>query len=402
MKSYKLNTIILLFALLVSISLASNQNANQFNQITPTTATRIGYNGDEESVENEDTMVMSSPTIFSEAPTQNSYTTTGGPRLRDAFRYKFRRGMTALKGTEQNVESRVKEGYGSAKMKMMANGAKFLVDCEVGFETYAYMIKNSNGRNWDPKDIEIIQGAIKAAIMPLKTYQKAEEKVPKRKLGQSVKELFRLLSNKPINYILQDGDWEKGQLHSSVFRRFDIQYLFTNRDKVLSMRQEVTDDLLNLENQKLSQARKYFMKKEDDSWSFQKYIFPDLDWSGFESRYLEIVTKLLVADPDMVKEAKHYLAIYLFTGDSREYHFRSMMEEALRNRDKLIARPTQTLMTSWGPKPTATGATVTVTVKKPAFQFSKCQNGSSTSIKMNHSLLYYLILPLGLFFIIIL
>ena len=290
-------------------------------------------------------------------------TTTSGPRLRDAIRYKFKRGEEALKGVGKKSESEVKGGYNRVKMNAVTKGAKFLVDYEVGLKSYAYIIRNSKKEKWRNADLEVIQNAISASLKPLKTYQQAKGNVHKRKIGQSVKELFRLLRNKPINYTIKEGDWEKGKIHSSVFRRFDIQDLLVNRDNVLSLRPELTDDLLAIENHKLFESREYFMKKEDDNWKLGKLVSNNLDWPGFESRYFDIVTKILVADPRMTREVRHYLAVYLSTGDAQEEKYRSMMDQALTNQAKMATLPTQSTSTTSGSL-TTNAATVTVTVRR--------------------------------------
>jgi hypothetical protein len=348
------------------------------------------YNHGSTQIDNEEAEEMTSSVSGTETQNNGACYNTSGPRLRDAIRYKFKRGNEAIMNVGKRGRSEAKKGYYSAKMETITKGAKFLVDYGVKLKSYAYIIRNSGGEKWRNSDLEVIQNAISASLKPLKTYQQALQKGHKKKLGQSVKELFRLLRNKPINYTIKEGDWEKGKIHSSVFRRFDIQDLFLNRDNVLSLRPDLTEDLLAIENRKLSEGRKYFKKKEGDSWKFRKYISNNLDWSGFESRYFEVVTKLLIADPCtcMAKEARHYLAIYLFTGDAQDYKYRSMMNRALKNREQRAFRPTQTWGSTSGTLTKA--ATVTVTVKQPS-----CATGIS-EVSRIWQFLIALLIPLVL------
>ena len=262
-------------------------------------------------------------------------------------------------------------------------------------------------------DLQVIKNAITTALNPLKTYQQAQGKLQSKELGQSIKELFGLLENKPPNYTLKAREWKKSKINNSVFQRLDIQDALSSRDSVLALRPELAEELLEVENLKLSKAHSYFTKKGDDSWKFRKFIAYDLDWPGFEARYYDVVTKLLVADPGIAKEARHYLAIYLFTGDSQEYKYRSLMDNALKNQEERKAQSATTQATETMMQATETmkatlgastptlkgGATVTVTVKKSQQYIQRCPPGTSDAVPFSGSWLNALLLPVVLLFL---
>jgi hypothetical protein len=313
----------------------------------PTSTTAEATKASEgELAEEKTTTAAISPTSFvsaskSEVPEMAASTSTGGPRLRDAIKHKYRKGKKAIKKTGKKIKSGIKEGYSSAKMKIVAGGAKYLVDYEIGLKTYAYILRTSEDRKWNKSDLDAIKNAITVALNPLKTYQQAQARFQNKQLGQSVKGFFRLLGNKPLNYTLRPEVWRKSRIDDAIFHRIDVQDVFSSRDNVLNLRPELSQDLMEVENRKITKANEYFAKKSDN-WKFRKFIAYDLDWPGFESRYYDVVTKLLVADPGMAKEARHYLAIYLFTGDSQDFKYRSLMDNALKNRERRKAQANQT------------------------------------------------------------
>ena len=410
--------------------------------VTPTsiTTSEVTKAREDDLAEEKSTGVTASPTAASVTKSEHrvtiTATATGEPRFREAFKYKYRKGKRAMKKAGKKFESEVKQGYSSAKMKIVAGGAKFLVDYEISLKTYAYILRTSKKGKWNKTDLQVIRNAITTALNPLKTYQQAQERIQSKGLGLSVKGLFRLLGNKPLNYTLKPADWKRSKIDDSVFHRIDVQDVFSSRDSVLNLRPDLAQDLLDVENRKLSKASDYFAKSVN-TWKFRKFIAYDLDWPGFEARYLEVVTKLLVADPGMAKKARHYLAIYLFTGDSQDFKYRSLMDTALKNREKRKAQPTQTKqaikstqtteatmesMIEKAPKSTqeeektqtiestktgktamgahATPKTVTITVTVRRAQYvQRCPPGTSGATPLSKLWLNSLLLPVVLFFL---
>jgi hypothetical protein len=134
-------------------------------------------------------------------------------------------------------------------------------------------------------------------------------------------------SSSPDN--ITDGDYQPGQLWTTVVKKADLQGVLSGRALLFSAKPP-SPSTTQQDLHRLQKVHQYFqsMGKEDDRLT--RLISQKLNWEAFERRYVEVVDRVLVKRPELVHRCRAYLAKYLQTGHPDEEKFMGLVEETLR------------------------------------------------------------------------
>jgi hypothetical protein len=332
-------------------------------------------------------------------------------RISDWFRKGGSQGK-ALGGQAANqTENYVKAGYYDIKLKTMRQGVHFLVDYAFALESWlqlgsACQTNNATHQSQQPLDSQTLglaREALGVFLRPLKTYQLAESSVDDRKLGSSLIGMERIVTVKPPNQTVAEGDWSQGTMWSSVVRRVDVDAVLSYRDSLFQWYGQRSGqpsmDVRNQDADRHNRSMNYFKSLmhrrrkydvgadgtqtyavEDNRWQFRKLVSKQLDWDAYESRYLDIVTRVLVLRPDLLGKCRRYLARFLYTGDSAEGYYRDLVQDLSGVAPGADAAPTGTQTAP--PPPAPLIATATATAINTATVVRTASAGATPPISM--------------------
>lgn len=181
-------------------------------------------------------------------------------------------------------------------------------------------------------DRALLTDAVRAFLKPLITFQAAQKNEDEEKLSSSIIGILDILLQKSSgdsDNRVDEGDWTPGQLWTSVVRREHVDKVLNARDNIFQAKSASYSDAVKNEDQsRLNKIRNYYQSLSPSSNKFAKIIHPRLDMGKFGARYIDVIEKVLLKKPDLVRKCRIYLAKYLQTGNSNEGYYQNLLKDA--------------------------------------------------------------------------